>query len=88
MQSELFTVDLYNCLISKWSLVDFWSEFLANGRIKKETGDRLNPGRFLTHAGSITCMDTNSVQLIMPHGDKGRFLVLIFTPPFSSTKLV
>ena len=27
-------------------------------------------------------------QLIMPHGDKGWFLVLIFTPPLSSTKLV
>ena len=35
MQSELFTV--YNCLISKWSLVYFfWSEFLANGGLKKK----------------------------------------------------
>ena len=32
--------------------------------------------------------DTNSVQLIMPHAEKGRFLILIFTPPLSSTKLV
>ena len=32
--------------------------------------------------------DTNSVQLIMPHGDIGRFLVLIITLPLSSTKLV
>ena len=32
----------------------------------------------------------NSVQLVMLHGDKGRFLVhiLIFTPPLPSTKSV
>ena len=42
-------------------------------------------GRDLVHQMG---RDTNSVQLIMPHGDKERFLVLIFTPPISSTKSV
>ena len=47
-------------------------------------------GHFMDIEGRVLVYqrDTNSVQLIMPHGDKGRFLVLIFTPPLSSTKLV
>ena len=47
-------------------------------------------GHFMDIEGRVNIRrrDTNSVQLIMPHGDKGRFLVLIFTPPLSSTKLV
>ena len=34
MQSELFTVDLYNCLISEWSLADFGQNFWQTGGLK------------------------------------------------------
>ena len=45
-------------------------------------------GHFMDIEGRVLVYQTERYQLIMPHGDKGRFLVLIFTPPLSSTKLV
>ena len=38
------------------------------------------------HFLDIEGRDTNSVYRILPHGDKERFLVLIFTTPLPSTK--
>ena len=48
-------------------------------------------GHFMDIEGRVLVYQTERYQLsqlIMPHEDKGRFLVLIFTPPLSSTKLV
>ena len=48
-------------------------------------------GHFMDIEGRVLVYQTERYQLsptYMPHGDKGRFLVLIFTPPLSSTKLV
>ena len=44
-------------------------------------------GHFMDIEGWVLVYQTENYQLV-PHGDKGRFLVLIFTPPTSSTKLV
>ena len=48
-------------------------------------------GHFMDIEGQVLVHQTktyDSVYFIMPHGDKGRFLVLIFTPPLSNTNLV
>ena len=47
-------------------------------------------GHFVDIEGRVLVHQTKRYQLrlMMPHGDKGRFLVLICTPPLSSTKLV
>ena len=47
-------------------------------------------GHFMDIEGRVQVYQTERYQfsLIMPHGNVGRFLVLIFTPPLSSTKLV
>ena len=48
-------------------------------------------GHFMDIEGRVLVYQTDRYQLsptYKPHGDKGWFLVLIFTPPLSSTKLV
>ena len=44
-------------------------------------------GHFMDIEGWVLLYQTERYQLLLD-GDKGRFLVLIFTPPLSSTKLI
>ena len=45
-------------------------------------------GHFMDIEGRVLVYQTERYQLSPTYGDKGRFLVLIFTPPLSSTKFV
>ena len=43
-------------------------------------------GHFMDIEGRVLVHQTERYQLSLTYGDKGRFLVLTFTPPLSGTK--